>query len=151
MFIASGCGEAQDDLDVEMLEPVFDVETAVRLLLQSTCGLPDRDSAPERRITFEVCIDGQPYTIYIDAIIPANDALHPHLSPRELDIARLIAKGLANKTIAAALGLRPSTVGTYTKRIYLKLNVNSRAEMVAKLLGERMLGSYPSRSGRQPN
>ena len=137
MFTAPIRSKAQDDLDVE---------SAVRVLLQSIGGLPDRDSVLEPCIRFEVWVDGQPYTVYIDVSIPESDALHPQLSPRELDIARLMAKGQATKTIAAALGLRPSTVSTYTKRIYLKLNVNSRAEMVAKVLGERWSYLHPLRS-----
>ncbi len=57
----------------------------------------------------------------------------PHLSPREQEIARMIARGLPNKTIAAVLEISSWTVGTYLRRMFAKLNVTSRAAMVAKL------------------
>jgi DNA-binding CsgD family transcriptional regulator len=57
----------------------------------------------------------------------------PSLSPREQEIARMIARGLPNKTIAAVLDISAWTVGTYLRRIFAKLHVTSRAAMVAKL------------------
>jgi len=56
------------------------------------------------------------------------------LSPRELEIARLIAQGHPNKTIAAVLEISSWTVNTYLRRMFAKLGVTSRAAMVAKLL-----------------
>jgi DNA-binding CsgD family transcriptional regulator len=55
------------------------------------------------------------------------------LSPREQEIARLVAKGLPNKVIARILDISTWTVGTYLRRIFAKLAVSSRAAMVAKL------------------
>lgn len=57
-----------------------------------------------------------------------------NLSPREQEIVRLVAKGLPNKTIATVLEISPWTVGTHLRRIFSKLNVNSRAEMVARAM-----------------
>jgi DNA-binding NarL/FixJ family response regulator len=102
-------------------------------------------------MVFELCLDGRNYTVSIVGFSAEDGDQRPHLSPRELDIARLIAKGMPTKTIALMLGLRPCTVSTYTKRIYLKLNVNSRAEMVAKMLNEYGLGFYSSASRKNPN
>jgi DNA-binding CsgD family transcriptional regulator len=56
------------------------------------------------------------------------------LSPREFEIARLIAKGYPNKTVAAILDISPWTVSTYLRRIYAKFGVRCRAAMVARLL-----------------
>lgn len=55
------------------------------------------------------------------------------LSPRELEIARLIARGYPNKTVAAVLDLSPWTVATYLRRIYIKFGVRCRAAMVREL------------------
>ena len=55
------------------------------------------------------------------------------LSPREQEIARMIARGLPNKTIAAVLEISSWTVGTHLRRMFAKLNVTSRAALVAKL------------------
>ena len=56
------------------------------------------------------------------------------LSPREQEIARMIAKGYPNKTIAAVLELSTWTVGTHLRRMFAKLGVNSRAAMIAQLV-----------------
>jgi DNA-binding CsgD family transcriptional regulator len=58
------------------------------------------------------------------------------LSPREQEIARMIAKGYPNKIIAAELDISPWTVGTHIRRIFSKVGTGSRAEMVAKLMEE---------------
>jgi DNA-binding NarL/FixJ family response regulator len=57
-----------------------------------------------------------------------------HLSPREQEIVRLIAKGLPNKGIAMVLDISQYTVATYLKRLFLKLDVCSRAQMIARVL-----------------
>lgn len=59
------------------------------------------------------------------------------LSEREYDVLNLAAKGYSYKESAAVLGVKVSTVGTYTMRIYTKLAVNSRAEALfeARKLG----------------
>jgi two-component system nitrate/nitrite response regulator NarL len=53
------------------------------------------------------------------------------LSPREQEIVRLVSSGHPNKTIAHKLAISQHTVNTHVRRIFLKLGVNSRAEMVA--------------------
>jgi DNA-binding CsgD family transcriptional regulator len=56
------------------------------------------------------------------------------LSPREREIARMVAAGLTNKSIAQVLHISPWTVSTHLRRIFAKLRVTSRAAMVARLL-----------------
>jgi DNA-binding CsgD family transcriptional regulator len=58
----------------------------------------------------------------------------PPLSPREHEIARMVAEGHPNKSIAAVLEISTWTVGTHLRRIFAKLGVTSRAAMVARLL-----------------
>jgi DNA-binding NarL/FixJ family response regulator len=50
------------------------------------------------------------------------------LSRRERDVLTLLAKGVGYADIAAMLGLRLGTVQTHVKRLYAKLEVNSKAE-----------------------
>lgn len=57
------------------------------------------------------------------------------LSPRELEVLDLLAKGFAYKEIAADLNVSYSTVHTHIERIYEKLHVHSRSHAVAKYLG----------------
>lgn len=49
------------------------------------------------------------------------------LSPREVEVLRLIAKGYTNKKTAEALGISTKTVGHHVQHIYDKLGVSTRA------------------------
>ena len=50
------------------------------------------------------------------------------LSLREMDVLKLIAKGLANKQISARLKLSERTVENHVGRIFAKLKVTARAQ-----------------------
>ena len=67
-------------------------------------------------------------------VVRAPDA-RPVLSPREAQIAVLIADGATNRLIASVLDISLWTVSTHIRRIFAKLGVNNRAEMVARLSG----------------
>lgn len=60
----------------------------------------------------------------------AIDDVVARLTSRELEIAILVAQGHANKNIAYRLRISEWTVATYLRRIFAKLNVESRAAMV---------------------
>jgi len=51
------------------------------------------------------------------------------LTPRELDIVRLVGRGLGNKEIAHTLGVSVTTVRTHLSRVYDKLGPGSRLEL----------------------
>lgn len=55
------------------------------------------------------------------------------LSPREHEVLQMLAGGYLYKEVAEALQISVPTVNTYVRRIYEKLNVNSRAQAVAKI------------------
>lgn len=56
------------------------------------------------------------------------------LSPRELDVLNLVVAGKTNGEIAATLGVSQNTVKNHMAHIFDKLNVNTRAGLVAKVL-----------------
>lgn len=55
------------------------------------------------------------------------------VTPREREVATLLARGLSNPEIAAALVLSPHTVQDHVKSLFEKLNVSSRQELVARV------------------
>jgi DNA-binding NarL/FixJ family response regulator len=60
----------------------------------------------------------------------AEHAMDSALTPREIDVLRLIAAGNANKEIAAQLSLTEETVKGHVKNILAKLDANDRTHAV---------------------
>ncbi len=65
---------------------------------------------------------------------PPDADPRPAFSDREEEILRTLAGGLRNKEIASKLGISEHTVRSHLRNIYEKLQVDSRAEAVAKFL-----------------
>jgi len=55
----------------------------------------------------------------------------PELSPRELEILKLIAHGESNKEIASRLAISEGTVRVHASNVFAKLGCNDRAQAVA--------------------
>ena len=68
---------------------------------------------------------------------PVDHAGRALLTKRENDVASLLAEGFSNKEVSAKLGLSEHTVSNYLFRIYNKLGVSSRVELVLYLLRSR--------------
>ena len=60
---------------------------------------------------------------------PATDTGLDQLSARELEVARLVAKGFANKEIAQFLDISHWTVAAHLKSTFLKTGVRRRSEL----------------------
>ena len=61
------------------------------------------------------------------------------LTPQELRVAAAVRRGRTTRQIAAELFLSPKTVEFHLRQIYLKLDVHSRAQLVAALAEQRPL------------
>jgi DNA-binding NarL/FixJ family response regulator len=55
------------------------------------------------------------------------------LSPREVEIAHGVILNLKESAIAGKTGMRRSTVKTHLRRMYRKLNVQSRSDLVLRV------------------
>lgn len=92
-----------------------------------------------------------PHAAYILSILEAfphqkpahqpQDRQHPALlaplTPREMDVLRLLSDGLSNREIAERLYLSPNTLRVYTTNLYSKMDVHNRTQAVtrAQILG----------------
>jgi len=71
-----------------------------------------------------------------NGIEEVSEALHKApLTPRERDVVALLMSGASTRQIASETHLTVGTVHTYLKRIYPKLGVRSRVELVARMIG----------------
>jgi DNA-binding NarL/FixJ family response regulator len=61
----------------------------------------------------------------------AEHAIDDALTPREIDVLRLVARGNGNKAIAAQLSLTEETVKSHIRSILAKLGANDRTHAVA--------------------
>lgn len=71
--------------------------------------------------------------------VPTKSESTPLLTNREKEILNLIIQGLINDAIAEKLFISPQTVHNHIRNIYEKLQVHSRAQVVAKALKERLV------------
>jgi DNA-binding NarL/FixJ family response regulator len=63
----------------------------------------------------------------------AADQVEP-LTPREIDVLRLVARGMTNRQVGSELDISHRTVQGHLASIYGKLNVSSRTEAVTEAL-----------------
>ncbi|MEZ0053457.1 two-component system nitrate/nitrite response regulator NarL [Mycobacterium sp. MAA66] len=63
----------------------------------------------------------------------------PSLSPRELEVLKMIASGSTIPAMAKEMFLAPSTVKTHVQRLYEKLGVGDRAAAVAEAMRRKLL------------
>jgi len=57
---------------------------------------------------------------------PSNQAERLGLTPRESEVLRLLAEGLSDREIAAALSISERTAGNHVQHVMEKINVDSR-------------------------
>jgi DNA-binding CsgD family transcriptional regulator len=71
-----------------------------------------------------------------ETLRPREPLAQKELTPQELQVALVVARGATNKEAGAALFLSPKTIETHLGRVYRKLNVRSRTELARLLAGE---------------
>jgi len=79
--------------------------------------------------------DGQSPDGSAAAPAPAISTLQQQfgMTPREVEVALLLAEGCSNSTLAQRLGISQHTARHHTQRVLVKLGVRSRAEAGARL------------------
>jgi DNA-binding NarL/FixJ family response regulator len=66
-----------------------------------------------------------------------------HLTPRELEVVRLVIEGRSNDEIGASLGIGAKTVETHLRRLFERFKTASRTELAARALREGWLEIPP--------
>ena len=70
---------------------------------------------------------------------PLGQVLHRRLTERELEVLRLVAKGLNNREVAKELFISENTVKNHVRNILEKLQLHSRMEAVMYAMREKLL------------
>ena len=70
----------------------------------------------------------------------AKKAGRPVLTPREIDVLRLLARGSSYARIGMRLGVSANTVASHVKNTYRKLGVHTAAAAVMQAVELRLLG-----------
>jgi len=65
------------------------------------------------------------------------------LTPREVEVLRLLARGLSNKQIAAELVISPKTAGSHIEHIYRKIDASNRAQASLFALRHGLMRAAP--------
>jgi DNA-binding CsgD family transcriptional regulator len=138
--------------DVTPIEDAL-VNAAERLLASRARGdaLPTPPRLPNGSVTAVSKIDDDPVFAQARVCVVRIEPLGEQatamdtLSRREREIARLLVAGYSGVNVAAIAGLSENTVRTYVRRLYLKLGVSNRADLVRKLMApEPKVGTGPS-------
>jgi DNA-binding CsgD family transcriptional regulator len=108
----------------------------VRVLIGQACrSMQDEDGATlelaAARQAFAL-LGARPALVHVDMLVGGSASRPGHgLSPREVDVLRLIAAGRTNRSIAAELVLSEKTVHRHVSNIFAKLGVGSRTAAAA--------------------
>jgi DNA-binding CsgD family transcriptional regulator len=108
------------------------------------------EAVASRRLAPLDCFDqGDRHYVLLPSSPSAAEAPRRPLAPREMEVVRLAALGLANKEIAFELGISINTVGTTLLSAVRKLGVGSRVKLVelARRIGLAREGAQPTSEG----
>ena len=65
------------------------------------------------------------------------------LTPRELEVVRLVCRGLTNSAISTRLRMSPDTLRTHTRSVYRKLKRRNRVDLVLWIVHSEILPKPP--------
>lgn len=139
------------------------LEAAVRRVAASLVTRPRSEPAAPTGLTMEVDVGGARYTLrgsYAGAgLFESRETIvvllertsmgvladgplgtRYRLTSREIEVARVLARGLTNAELADHLGISPHTAKRHTESVLRKLGVKTRAAVAALLMGPAVAG-----------
>ncbi|MBV8327494.1 response regulator transcription factor [Chryseobacterium sp.] len=112
----------------------YDKDVAIQYIREGAEGYLNKQSSEEeiKNAVKAVIEKGYFYPAELMGIIIQNKRDNPveKLSTREYEIFKLLADGHGNLEISNQLSIQMSTVSTYKKRIFQKLDINNIAELI---------------------
>lgn len=85
-----------------------------------------------------------------DAVGPASEP-DEELTAREIQVVRLVARGMSNKSIASELEISPRTVEGHLNHVFDKLSIESRTELVHYALANSLFGREQPTDAVEPS
>lgn len=134
-----------------VLSVLGDQETVLAAVLAGADGylLKDLDSLDIGQQAADALVGGAPLSPSIAAYVLRHlrrqqdrakpESEQPILSPREIELLQLLARGYSNRQAATELGISPHTIGDHVKSIYRKLRVGNRGEAMARAFRSGLL------------
>ncbi len=117
--------------------------------------LPTPPRLPDGTVMAVAKIDGDPVfggarcaVLRVERTEKQNVTALDGLSRREREIARLLVAGYSGVNVAAIAGLSENTVRTYVRRLYTKIGVSNRADLVRKLVSPDQPSSQANSSAQ---
>lgn len=120
------------EIPVLILSMLPEEQVALGFMRMGAAGYVSKDAAAAELVkAIRTALEGKPYMSAALAKRLATREPSPHelLSPREVEVLRFLALGLAVKEIADRLSLSASTVHTHRARILHKLHLRSDVEL----------------------
>jgi two-component system NarL family response regulator len=93
------------------------------------------------RVIREVQEGQHPISAAVEATL-AQRASNPTLTRREIQVVELVAQGMRNKEIAAALGIAEDTVQVHVRNILAKLRVQDRSAAITAAIRRGIIHIY---------
>jgi DNA-binding NarL/FixJ family response regulator len=134
------------DSKVIVLTMHHDADLATRAIRTGASGFLLKHSAGEELLNaIRQAIEGRVYLAptltreVVERMAAPCDGSEPQLTPRQLDVLRLLLEGRRMKEIGAALNLSARTVETHKYQMMQALGVGSTAELVKYAIERRLI------------
>ena len=149
--LGAGQGGAEATQDLRSLEPppevlvltTYDTETDIRSAVDAgAVGYLLKDTPPDQLFAgVRAAARGETVLAPLVAarLMGRTGSAAPPLTPREVEILTLLARGLANKDIARQVLVSEATVKSHLSHVYDKLGVDTRAGAVARAIEQRII------------
>ena len=103
-------------------------EEVYQAINAGAAGIVVKEMVLDRLLEAIRVVHGGEKYIPVQVAAKIGERMLSKLSPREMEVLKLLAKGLSNKEIAARLGLVVGTIKIYVANIYSKLEVSDRTQ-----------------------